>query len=76
MLPGPICYRIEAEVRPDQWQTIVDRSTNDQDLLVDYTECNPINATRARLVVLSWPKGITPTVAELTIFGETVPEAK
>ncbi len=76
ILPGPIGYRIEAEVAPDQWQTMIDRSTNDKDLLIDYNECEPIKATRARLIVYSWPEGITPTVAELTIFGETVAEGK
>jgi hypothetical protein len=28
--------------------------------------------TRARLVILGWPKGITPGVAEFTVFGKTI----
>jgi hypothetical protein len=28
--------------------------------------------SRARLVILGWPKGITPGVAEFTVFGNTV----
>ncbi len=40
-LPGPICYRIEAETSRDQWTTLIDRSENSDDLLIDYRECHP-----------------------------------
>ena len=72
ILPGPFRYRVELETAKDQWTTILDRSDSTEDLLIDYRECKPTNGTRARLVILSSPKGIAPAVAEFTVFGETV----
>ena len=71
IFPGPIRYRIEIETGRGQWSTIIDRSQSNEDLLVDYRECQPTVGTRARLVVLEWPKGITPAVTELNLFGQT-----
>ena len=69
--PGPIRYRIELETAADQWSTLIDRSENTEDLLIDYRECTPSVGTRARLVILEWPEGIVPAVAEFTVFGVT-----
>jgi len=66
---GAFRYRIEAETSPDVWTTIIDRSGNTDDLLIDYRECTPVSATRARLVILGHPPGIQPGVAEFTVFG-------
>ena len=41
--------------------------------LVTGTAHGPTIGTRARLVVTGWPKGITPGVAEFTVFGNTEP---
>jgi len=70
--PGPFRYRIEAETAPGVWTTLIDRSTSTEDFLVDYRECAPVSASRARLVILGHPPGIQPAVAEFTLFG--VPE--
>ena len=72
ILPGPFRYRVELETAKDQWTTILDRSDSTEDLLIDYRECKPTNSTRARLVILGSPKGITPGVAEFTVFGKTI----
>ena len=72
VLPGPFRYRVELETARDQWTTIIDRSQSAEDLLIDYRECKPTTGTRARLVIIGWPKGITPGVAEFTVFGKTV----
>ena len=69
--PGPIRYRVEIETSPDQWVTCLDRSQSEDDLLIDYRECPPTVGTRARLVVLQWPQGITPAVTEFNLFGQT-----
>ena len=71
--PGPFRYRVELETAKDKWTTILDRSESAEDLLIDYRECKPTTGTRARLVILGSPKGITPGVAEFTVFGKTVP---
>ena len=69
--PGPFRYRIEAETAPGVWTTIVDRSKSEEDLLVDYRECAPTSALRARLVIVGHPPGIEPAVTEFTLFGIT-----
>ena len=73
ILPGPFRYRVEAETGPDRWTTILDRSSSQEDLLIDYRECVPAVATRARLIILGAPRGITPAVAEFTVFGVQTP---
>ena len=70
--PGPFRYRVELETAKDTWITILDRSNNTEDFLIDYREVAPTVGSRARLVVLGWPKGITPGVAEFTAFGQII----
>ncbi|HEX5399608.1 MAG TPA: hypothetical protein VFY06_11235, partial [Verrucomicrobiae bacterium] len=72
VMPGPFRYRVELETANGRWTTILDRSDNKEDLLIDYREITPTVGSRARLVILGWPKGITPGVAEFTVFGQTV----
>ncbi len=69
--PGAFRYRVEAEIAPGKWETIIDRSTSDEDFLIDYRECTPTSAIRARVVVVAHPPGITPAIAEFTVFGVT-----
>jgi hypothetical protein len=71
--PGPFRYRVELETAKDKWTTILDRSESTEDFLVDYREVTPTTGSRARLVILGWPQGITPAVAEFTVFGKTTP---
>lgn len=70
--PGPFRYRVELETAKDQWTTILDRSQNTEDLLIDYREVQPATGSRVRLTILGWPQGITPGVAEFTAFGNTL----
>jgi hypothetical protein len=72
VMPGPFRYRVEIETEKDKWTTILDRGNSNDDLLVDYRECAPTAGSRARLVILGWPKGISPGVAEFTVFGKTI----
>jgi hypothetical protein len=72
VVAGPFRYKVEIETAADRWTTVVDRSDSTTDLLVDYRECPPTTGTRGRLVVLGWPPGITPGVAEFTLFGNTL----
>jgi hypothetical protein len=72
IVAGPFRYRVELETGRDTWTTIVDRTQSTDDLLIDYRECAPTAGTRARLVITGWPKGMTPGVAEFTVFGEAV----
>jgi hypothetical protein len=70
--PGAVRYRVELETGKDQWATILDRSQSEDDFLIDYRQCSPTTGSRARLVILSWPEGLKPAVAEFTVFGKTL----
>lgn len=70
--PGAFRYRVELETGTDQWTTILDRSRSEDDLLVDYRQCSPTKAGRVRLVIVGWPSGIQPAIAEFTVFGKTI----
>lgn len=72
VMPGPFRYRVEAQSGPDRWITVLDRSQSNDDLLVDYRECPATTATAVRLVIVGAPKGITPGVADFTVFGEVI----
>ena len=76
VVPGPYRYRVELETSANVWQTVLDRTASDEDLLIDYREITPTVGRRARLVITGWPKGITPGVAEFTVFGQTEPVAR
>jgi hypothetical protein len=75
-LPGAFRYRIEVETAPGVFSTAIDRTSSEEDFLVDYRECEPVIGTRARLVIVGHPKGIAPAVAELTLFGVSLPVPK
>jgi GH35 family endo-1,4-beta-xylanase len=68
--PGAFRYKVEVRTAPDTWATVIDRSQSMEDLLIDYRECTATPGTAARLVVVGAPPGITPGVAEFTVFGE------
>ena len=68
--PGPFRYKVEVQNASGSWVTALDRSNSAEDFLVDYRECRPTPGKAARLVILGAPKGITPGVAEFTVFGE------
>jgi hypothetical protein len=68
--PGPFRYKVEVQNASGSWVTTLDRGNSTEDFLVDYRECAPTPGKAARLVILGAPKGITPGVAEFTVFGE------
>lgn len=67
--PGPFQYRVDAETASGSWQTILDRTSSQEDLLIDYREIQAVSADKVRLTVTGWPRGITPAVCEFTVFG-------
>jgi xylan 1,4-beta-xylosidase len=69
--PGPFRYKVEVQTGANSWTTVLDRSASSEDFLVDYREITPTPGRAARLVVVGAPKGITPGVAEFTVFGDT-----
>ena len=69
VVPGPYQYRLDCRMK-GEWKTWVDATENKVDLTVDYREAPERRADAVRLVVLGGPKGLTPAVTEITIFGE------
>lgn len=67
---GAFRYKVEVRTAADIWTTVIDRSQSTDDLLIDYRECPATPGSVARLVIVGAPAGITPGVAEFTVFGE------
>ena len=71
---GPVRYRVHVR-RPDgNWQVVCDASENDRDLVTDYRETEPLEATAIRLEVLSAPKKLELGLSEWTVFGTAAVE--
>ena len=70
--PGPFRYRVEVQTASNRWTTVIDRGASKEDLLIDYRECPATRGTAARLVIAGAPAGITPGVAEFTVFGDVI----
>jgi hypothetical protein len=68
--PGVFRYRVEVQTAANTWTTVIDRGRSTDDLLIDYRECPATPGTASRLVIVGAPPGITPGVAEFTVFGE------
>ena len=66
---GPIQYLLEYKTKAGTWETLVDATGNDRDLLIDYRETPEVYAKAIRLTVTGAPERITPAVAEFTPFG-------
>lgn len=70
-LPGPYKYIIEGKPDNDrdEWVTLVDASTNDKDLIVDYRTFGEVSCESVRLRICGAPERIEPAVIDFTIFG-------
>ena len=69
---GPVRYRVRVRCPDGSWQVACDASANDCDLVTDYRETEPVEATAARLEILSAPKGLELGLSEWTLFGTEV----
>ena len=71
IVPGPFRYVVEyTESRKSAvWRVLVDASENTEDLCIDYRQFEPVKAYAVRLRILGAPKGITPGLTSLTVFG-------
>ena len=73
IIAGAMRYRLEAsmEATGDGWSTVLDRSGNAEDFLIDYRTFATVRALRVRLVVLGGPVGMVPSVIDCTVFGRS-----
>lgn len=74
ILPGAFRYVIETRpnIGEGEWTTVLDMSENTDDLNVDYKTFPPTICREVRLRIVGSPQGITPGVAEFTLFGRSV----
>ncbi len=79
VIPGAVRYVLEsataAEREKAEWSIVLDRSTSDEDRLIDYRQLPSTLACRLRLRLLGWPKGMSTGVSQLTVFGVARPQA-
>ena len=68
-LPGPFGYKVDVKVRNEEWTTVIDKSDNKTDMLIDYIPIDPVLATDIRLIITSKPENIEPGVMNFTAFG-------
>lgn len=73
VFPGPFRYVVEyaSDSELTQWHTLIDASDNETDLPVDYRELRGELAYGVRLRIMGAPKGITPGLVALSIFGKS-----
>ena len=69
VVPGPYRYQVETRHGEDPWQVTVDRSDNDEDMLIEYITFPSCKATHARLIVSDWPTGMQVAVVDFSLFG-------
>jgi hypothetical protein len=69
--PGPFRYVVEyiSHRKQEDWQILVDASENTEDLCIDYRQFEPATVYAIRLRILGAPRGITPGLTSLTVFG-------
>jgi len=70
ILPGPIKYKIEVSKDRETWETVVDKTQNSKDYMIDYEVFDTVEALQVRLTICDAPKGITPGVISFTVFGK------
>ena len=68
VVPGPYRYRVERR-SGGEWTAWLDATSNEMDLTVDYREAPAAEADAVRIVVTDAPKGITPALADFSVFG-------
>ena len=72
--PGPWQYLLEGKAKKDDsWETLVDASANQTDLLIDYRTFGTKRIRFARLRVLGGPAGMAVGLTDLTLFGKGTP---
>jgi hypothetical protein len=74
VLPGPFQFKVEGMRASDNasagaWFTIVDKSDNAIDMLIDFMQFDVVTVNDVRLTITGWPEGITPALIDCSIFG-------
>ncbi len=74
-VPGPFRYKIE--ISPDEseteWHTLLDMSSNTEDMNIDYRTFPAQTGAVVRLTITGSPEGIEPGVISFCVFGKRAP---
>lgn len=66
---GAFRYKVELSADKQSWTTVIDKSENTHDFIVDYEAFDTRVARYARLTVCGSPNGVEPGVISFTVFG-------
>ncbi|MBQ9544064.1 MAG: family 43 glycosylhydrolase [Clostridia bacterium] len=69
IVPGPFRYVIEGRTSGGEWTALVDARDNETDLAIDYRSFPPVCCRELRLRITGSPKGITPGLISMCVFG-------
>jgi len=63
-------YKIEVSTDDKIFKTVVDKTRNDADNVIEFDEIKPVKCKFVRLTITGWPKGFRRGVIEFTVFGK------
>ena len=63
-------YKIEVSSDGKTFATVVDKTKNAVDNVIEFDEIAPIQCRYVKLTITGWPKGLPIEVSEFTVFGK------
>ncbi|MGA9056037.1 MAG: family 43 glycosylhydrolase [Terriglobia bacterium] len=63
-------YKIEVSSDGRTFTTVVDKTKNAADNVIEFDEIAPIQCRYVKLTITGWPKGLPVEVSEFTVFGK------
>jgi len=66
-------YKIEVSTDGKTFKTVVDKTKNDADNVVEFNEIEPIKCCHVKLTITGWPKDLPCGIVEFTVFGKPTP---
>ena len=64
-------YMIEVSADGKTFNTVVDKTFNERDNVIEFDEIKPVKCKYVRLTITGWPKGFRRGVIEFTVFGKS-----
>jgi hypothetical protein len=63
-------YKIEVSSDGRTFTTVVDKTKNAADNVIEFDEIAPIQCRYVKFTITGWPKGLPVEVSEFTVFGK------
>lgn len=71
LLPEPIGYVIEAKCKDSEWECVLDKSDNCEDMLIDYVYLKQVKATEVRIRITKKPSKTKIGLISFSVFGKS-----